>query len=82
MFKMVGRTRAGLAHAFTNADASIDLTPYLGVGGSVRTTKGIREPAGTFSLSFPDQMHKTLGDSLYGLIEPMDMIEIRASRHP
>ena len=37
VFKMVGSTRAGLTQAFTNADASIDLTPYHCVSGSVRT---------------------------------------------
>lgn len=55
----------------------IDLKPYLGEGGGVRTTKSVREPAGGFSITLADQMHPQLMESLYALIEPMDMVEIR-----
>ncbi|MBT7307608.1 MAG: hypothetical protein HN842_05280, partial [Gammaproteobacteria bacterium] len=56
---------------------SIDLTPFMGLGGSVHTSKSINEPAGTFSISFPDKMSEEHSDSVYGLVEPMDQIEIR-----
>lgn len=62
--------------------ATIDLTPYMGEGGGVRTTKNVREPAGGFSITLADNVYTSKGDakfseSLYALIEPMDMIEIR-----
>lgn len=57
----------------------IDLTPYLGEGSSVRTSKNTREPAGGFQLALVDRPggDDAAMESLYGLIEPMDMIEIR-----
>jgi len=55
----------------------IDLTPYLGESGGVRTTKSVREPAGGFSITLADQMHPKHLESLYALIEPMDLVEIR-----
>ncbi len=57
----------------------IDLSPYLGDGGGVRTSKSVREPAGGFTVTLLDKMFTDYGamESLYGLIEPMDMVEIR-----
>ena len=57
----------------------IDLTPFLGDGSSVRTTKSVREPAGGFSITVPDQPQQTglSLESLSGLVEPMDLVEIR-----
>ena len=65
-------------------DQKIDLTPYLGEGAGVQTTKGVREPAGGFALALVDKPDGTEGsfESLYGLVEPMDMIEIRARHAP
>lgn len=85
-----GAPRAGVAfddktNAVTMPTASryaktagrFDLTPYLGDGAGVRTTKNIREPAGGFSLTLLDMPNPKWEDSIYGLIEPMDMVEIR-----
>jgi hypothetical protein len=55
----------------------IDLKPYLGEAGGVRTSKSVREPAGAFAITLADKMHPELMESLYALIEPMDLVEIR-----
>lgn len=59
---------------------SFDLTKWLGESGSVRTSKSVRQPAGGFSITFAD---KGVNDeTLYALIEPMDMLEIRFCHDP
>ncbi|EKK5568134.1 hypothetical protein PN823_004556 [Enterobacter hormaechei] len=69
-------------------EAFIDLTPWLGDGSSITTGKDITQPAGTFSLTFSDRPNvsgvsmgpvlSTAGlESVYGLVEPMDVVEIR-----
>lgn len=60
----------------------IDLRPYLGDGAGVQASKNVREAAGGFQVTLVDKPDGNDGsyESLYGLIEPMDMIEIRA-RH-
>lgn len=62
----------------------IDLAPFIGEAGAVRTSKGINSPAGGFSLVLADRALQTVGslESLYGLIEPMDMVEIRMQHGP
>ncbi len=66
----------------------IDITDMLGDGSAVRTSKSVREPAGAFSITFADKPLATGVDggilpfgssleSIYGLVEPMDVIEIR-----
>jgi len=56
----------------------IDLTPFLGDGGSVRTSKSVREPAGGFTINFMDKAQGSISlETVYGLVEPMDVIEIR-----
>lgn len=73
---------------YKGKDAFIDLTPMLGEGSAVRTSKSVREPAGAFSITFADKPQATgagrviqLGgsslESIYGLVEPMDIVEIR-----
>lgn len=79
-----------VASRFANATQDVDLTPYMGEHDSVKVIKSVREPAGAFSLTLTDQLYypgttltaqgkAAYGDSLYGLIEPMDSIEIRMS---
>jgi len=62
--------------------ASIDLTNFLGDNGSVQTSKSVREPAGGFTITLADKRHPQMLDTLYALIEPMDMVEIRFCRDP
>lgn len=54
-----------------------DLTSWLGEGSVVRVQKSVRDSAGAFSIDFADQLKSGLRDTLYALIEPMDMFEIR-----
>ena len=70
---------------FKGVQNRIDLTPFLGESGGVRTSKGTRDPAGSFTVTLADKMFN--GDSeqmesLYGLIEPLDIIEIRMAHAP
>lgn len=70
---------------FSGAEREIDLTPFLGEAGGVRTSKSVRQPAGGFTITLADRMY--IGDSrqmesLYGLIEPMDVVEIRMAHAP
>lgn len=81
LLKMVQR-REGSAERYAAAEREIDLTPFLGDGGSVRTGKGLYEPAGGFSISFSDQRHPKTLDTVSAMVEPMDAIEIRAAREP
>lgn len=60
----------------------IDLTNWLGDAGGVRLSKGVREPAGGFAVTLCDNKHPAFLESLYALIEPMDMIEIRMAHDP
>lgn len=81
--KMVDRDNDdGIAARYQDAERQIDLTPFLGDAGAVRTVKDLDQCSGAFELSFADQMDFATQDSLYARIEPMDMIEIRASRFP
>ena len=81
LFKMIKRVN-GVAQRYAGLRRQIDLTPYLGEGGAVRTSKSLSAPAGGFTISFPDQPDTTSGDTFYALIEPMDMVEIRMARNP
>lgn len=64
---------------YAGRNAYIDLTPYLGDGSSVRTSKSVREAAGAFSITFADKPNQSSSslESIYGLAEPMDIVEIR-----
>lgn len=85
LHKNVGRTTLDgvtpVAGRFSGANPVVDLTPYLGEHNGVRVRKSVREAAGSFSVTLTDQLYyqgaASYGDSLYGLIEPMDSVEIR-----
>lgn len=65
---------------------AINLTKHLSDTGGIRTSKSVREPAGGFSVTIADQPIKSADkgvmDTLYGMIEPMDLIEIRFCHDP
>ncbi len=92
LYKTISRQtvdgQTAVSSRYAGKDEYIDLTPFLGDGSSVVTSKSIREPAGAFSISFADRP-KTAGvsfgvampenglETIYGLVEPMDVVEIR-----
>jgi len=81
LLKMVQR-REGSAERYAAAEREIDLTPFLGDGGTIRTGTSLYEAAGGFSISFSDQRHPKTLDTVAAMVEPMDAIEIRAAREP
>lgn len=60
----------------------IDITPYLSDRGRVFISKNLYQPMGAFSLVVADRPSDDYLDTLYGLIEPMDTVEIRLARSP
>ena len=79
--KLVHR-ESSMAGAASAPQKSIDLTNYLADTSTVTTIKTLDQPFGGFTVTFPDQLNLSLQDTLYALIEPMDVIEIRATRSP
>ena len=64
---------------FKGMAQTIDLTPFLSETGGMSTTKSVREAAGGFSLVLADKPHQSAFsfETLYGLLEPMDFVEVR-----
>ncbi|QNJ57329.1 tail protein [Pseudomonas phage Dolphis] len=95
LYKTISRKtidgQSAVSARYEGKDEYIDLTPYLGDGSSVVTSKSVREPAGAWSVTFADRPQNSVGaavqqllcvptqaiESIYGLVEPMDVIEIR-----
>lgn len=83
LFKTISRKtvdgQSAVSARYEGKTPYIDITPYLGDASSVRTSKSVREPAGGFSITVSDQPQQTglSLDSLSGLVEPMDLVEIR-----
>lgn len=92
LYKTISRTtvdgQQAVSGRYQGKDEYIDLTPYLGDGSSVVTSKSVRDPAGAFSISFADRpntagiskgpvLPKAALETIYGLVEPMDVVEIR-----
>lgn len=62
--------------------AAIDLTPYLMEGAPVSVQQFIGGGAGTWSCVLADKMMPELRETLYAMIEPMDLVEIRMAHAP
>jgi hypothetical protein len=92
LYKTISRTTLDngtpVSQRFQGTAHTIDLTPFLGENSVLRTSKSVREAAGGFSLTLADKPYKgnyagaTTLESLYGLVEPMDFIEIRMRHDP
>lgn len=82
LFKTVNRATIDgkeLVSVRYGSTKTIDLTPFLTDLSSITTSKSVREPAGGFAITVSDRPYTNAAgtDSLYGVVEPMDMIEIR-----
>jgi hypothetical protein len=95
LFKNIGMSSAGAGTAasqrYTGAQRQISLTPFLSEISSISIEKSIRSCYGTFSITIADQMiaqgggglgGAVQGDTLARLVQPFDVIEIRATRKP
>jgi hypothetical protein len=82
--KNIGRaTVAGTIAAsqrFQGTARTLDLTPYLGETGAVTVSKNVRDAMGSWSVTLADDLAPGQLESLYGVIEPMDVVEIRMAR--
>lgn len=54
-----------------------NIEKWLGDQCTVNVTKNIKQPAGTFSITLSDNSEDVNLESIYGYVEPMDIIEIR-----
>lgn len=61
---------------------AIDLTPFLMENAPVSVQQYIGGGAGTWSLALADRIMPDYKETLYGMIEPMDLVEIRMARSP
>jgi hypothetical protein len=85
LFKNVGRQKLSgtganalaVSTRFSGQQSILDVTGFVGEQGSVRVTKSVREPSGKFTIEFVDKLVPSADDDLYGLFEPMDVVEIR-----
>ncbi len=79
--KLVHRTDS-YAGAASAPQEAIDLTQYMTENDTIHTTKALASPEGGMVITIADQLSTELQDTIYALVEPMDMIEIRATRYP
>jgi hypothetical protein len=88
LYKTISREtidgQSAVSARYKGKDEFIDLVPFMQPGSIVRTSKSVREPAGGFNITFADQAQRAgaLGpglalETVYGLVEPMDVVEIR-----
>lgn len=84
--KNIGRTTIGegvpTSDRYQGSDREIDLTPFLGDLGGVSVSKSVRSPEGMWSVTLCDRLWagSSQAETLYALIEPMDVVEIRMAR--
>ncbi|MGO8915385.1 MAG: hypothetical protein ACLQJR_05705 [Stellaceae bacterium] len=82
--KNIGRASAGgsvaASQRYTGTQRVVDLTPLLSDTGSIVVSKSCRETMGTFQIVLTAGFADGELETAYGLIEPLDIIEIRAAR--
>ncbi|WP_433704426.1 hypothetical protein [Paraburkholderia sacchari] len=83
LYKTIGRQTVDghtpVSQRVLDTNKTIDLKPFLGEFGQLTVSKSVRDPAGGFSITLADSPYVQDGafESLYGLIGPMDFVEIR-----
>ncbi len=85
VYKAITRSDNGQPERLQGGGQKWDITPHLGDGSEISVSKSVRSPKGSFVITVPDQPYKVpsgVGDTLYGLLEPMDEIDIRLARNP
>lgn len=88
IYKAITRSDAGQPSRMQGGGAPWDITPHLGDGSEINVSKSVSSPMGSFVITVPDQPYRVdperggAADTLYGLLEPMDEIEIRLARRP
>lgn len=82
--KSVDRDQSGKAERYSFGNQNFDLAPFLTENSSVSFTRTINAPAGSFQIVVGDRgvVHDNVLDSLYGIAEPMDFVEIRMAQRP
>lgn len=81
----VARLKDGETVRQAGGQSRIDLSGWLTEDASVTCSRQINEAAGSFQITLSDRPvpHAMGGyDSLYGVVEPMDVVEIRMARRP
>ena len=64
-------------HGLLSGSDAADITHWFGDSCTIRTSKGIFEPAGSWSITFLDK--RMGGSSVYANLSPMDAIEIKVA---
>lgn len=88
LYKTIKRTtldgQTPVSERYKGINQPIELTPYLSEQRGIRTSKSLRDPAGGFSITLADKPYKQDGafETLAGVIESMDYIEIRMRHDP
>ena len=80
LIKTVNRINIANKDGSTAKNAEINLTSYLNEGSSVSVTKGVNTPNNSFTIQLGDQLVKNYGDSIYSVVEPMDVMMIYMSQ--
>lgn len=82
--KTVDRDQSGKSIRYSAGVQNFDLAPFLNENSSVTFTRSINASAGSFQITVGDRgvLFGGVIDSLYGIAEPMDVIEIRMARRP
>lgn len=77
--KTVARDQSAKAERYTSGAKEVDFDKFLSDESSVSVTRTINAPAGSFAITVADAGYKYGDDidSLYGIVEPMDILEIR-----
>lgn len=82
--KSVDRNNAGKSISYSMNDQNYYLDRFLTENSTVSFTRSINAPSGTFQITVGDRgvMFDLKLESLYGIVEPMDVIEIRMAQSP